>query len=99
MLAYQHVGFSVDAGVRIEGVWWKNPKCLPAQTLPHRAEARALVSCSPGAAAACAGLSGGFDLEIGSDGFFDHTGEDASVTGSRQAAANWRRPQHSISNS
>ena len=40
-----------------------------------------LESCSPGAAASCAGLSGlawgwrrWFDLGIGSDGFFDYSG-------------------------
>jgi len=38
-------------------VWSKNPKQLPAQCLLHRAEGRALVLCTPGVAAACAGLS------------------------------------------
>ena len=35
----------------------KNLKHLPAQTLPHRAEGRALGLCSLGAAAAHAGLA------------------------------------------
>ena len=39
----------------------------------------ALGSCSPGAAATHAGLSGGFDLDIGSDGFFDYTGHKSGV--------------------
>ena len=63
-------------------VWSKNPKRLPAQCVLHGAEGRALGSCSPGAAAVHAGRGvgcggrqqGGFDLGIGSDGYFDHTG-------------------------
>ena len=35
----------------------------------------ALPGAGPGAGAACAGCQlGGFDLKIGSDGYFDHTG-------------------------